>query len=646
MILLTYRFNKVFASYSWLALIFSLAIAGHVVRLKQVEIDSVNFRQGKDFAVFFAVGEYRSTKLTHLELVIPNAESIAAELNDTYGFDTLIVRNPTRDEIVATLKDYQSRFADGRLPQDGQLLVFFLGHGLREYGEGYFMPADVDPANLYGTALVYNYWRNFISSINCNHILVAVDACYSVTFDPNHSMQSGGHLERPGGELSSEDQLWGDYQRYRARLFFTSDSREDVTPGRSNFALQFLEGLRNRYDRATFTSAELFATYIEKARPIPRSGTFEKHEAGGRFLFSRIVSKNYDPQADIAAWEEAQAEGTALACAKYLRNFPNGSFVASAQRCVREKETQEQEWVAWQTACQQNTVKAYQIFIDAYPLSLYRQEAENRLNEFLSKPSGAMILVKGGVFEMGDVMNDKEQPRDEMVHSVAVSDFYLSPYELTFAEYDDFCNATGRKKTDDATWGRDNRPVINITWNDAIDYCNWRSLKEGFRAVYEVNHATQQIRVNWTANGYRLPTEAEWEYAARQGGQKVRFGNGQNTANPVAINFKATEGGAHYAFSGEDRQKTLPVGTLDAPNLLGLHDMSGNVWEWCWDWYGDYITLGTPNNPKGPASGVDRVIRGGAWSVFSARVRTAYRSGKGIGYRSNDLGFRLARSAQ
>jgi len=251
-----------------------------------------------------------------------------------------------------------------------------------------------------------------------------------------------------------------------------------------------------------------------------------------------------------------------------------------------------------------------------------------------------MVLVPGGTFEMGDVMGDKES-EDETVHTVTLSDFLIGKNEVTFDEYDAFCTATKREKPSDSGWGRGKRPVINVSWEDVVAYCNWRSKREGLEEVYKINGS--RISANWQANGYRLPTEAEWEYAARAGGKKVRFGNGRDIADPKEINFNASAGYKKpYSVVGEYRRKTLPVGSF-APNALGLYDMSGNVWEWCWDWYDSYSTS-AQTNPKGPNTGSGRVIRGGSWRGSPRYCRVAGRFGSSPGGRGYDIGFRLSRT--
>lgn len=251
-----------------------------------------------------------------------------------------------------------------------------------------------------------------------------------------------------------------------------------------------------------------------------------------------------------------------------------------------------------------------------------------RKNDIEMRPQ--MVYIQGGTFQMGDTFGDGygyEKP----VREVSVRNFFIGKYAVTFAEYDAFCEATSRSKPSDKGWGRGARPVINIYWYDAVDYCNWRSKRDGLKPVYTFSGI--QVFCNFDANGYRLPTEAEWEYAAKGGkwSQNYKY-SGSNDPDLVAW------------FSDNSGMKTQPVGQKQ-PNELGLYDMSGNVYNWCWDWYDvNYYQTNDTDNPSGPGNGMFRVARGGCWGDFAKGVRPTVRFSVPPIANGDILGFRLVRS--
>ena len=255
--------------------------------------------------------------------------------------------------------------------------------------------------------------------------------------------------------------------------------------------------------------------------------------------------------------------------------------------------------------------------------------------KWVSSGSGStipkMIFVQGGTFQMGST--DSEANSDESpVHSVTLDSFYMAETEITFDQYDAYCEDTGISKPNDANYGRGSRPVIKVSWYDMLKYCNWLSDQEGLTPAYEINGTS--VTWNQSIRGYRLPTEAEWEYAARGGAQSQGYKYaGSNSVNEVG-----------WYWTDIDVM-SQPVKSKKA-NELGLYDMSGNVYEWCWDWYGsDYYSSSPPSNPTGPSSGSRRVIRGGTWFTEPAFLRVAFRNN-----RSPDrtdglaLGFRVVLS--
>ncbi|MEZ4988671.1 MAG: SUMF1/EgtB/PvdO family nonheme iron enzyme [Saprospiraceae bacterium] len=273
-----------------------------------------------------------------------------------------------------------------------------------------------------------------------------------------------------------------------------------------------------------------------------------------------------------------------------------------------------------------------------------KEPLEFRLKREVARP--LMRRVKGGTFTMGNprgTYSDDERPTRE----VTLSNFNMGTYEVTFEEYDIFCEATGRRKPDDQGWGRGKRPVMGVTWFDAIEYCNWLSEQHGLQPVYEIIDNRQQqkkgaespsVRLpqNIKANGYRLPTEAEWEYAAKGANQQQSSADVYAGSNPkIGINQVAW-------FDGNSNDQTHPVGQL-YPNNAGLYDMSGNVWEWCFDWFGTYPNE-SDNDPMGPEYGSHRIIRGGAWIQRAEDCRVTVRQFRVPEEKAIYIGFRLVRN--
>jgi formylglycine-generating enzyme required for sulfatase activity len=228
-----------------------------------------------------------------------------------------------------------------------------------------------------------------------------------------------------------------------------------------------------------------------------------------------------------------------------------------------------------------------------------------------------MVRIQGGTFTMGSPSSEIYRDGDEVQHQVTVGAFYMGKYQVTQKEYH---AVTG---TNPSCFKGDNLPVETVSWFDAIRYCNGKSRAEGLSPAYTVNG--KNVTWNRNANGYRLPTEAEWEYACRAG-----------TSGPFNTGNTITAGQANY-----NSKTTKDVGSY-AANAWGLYDMHGNVWEWCWDWYGAYSGA-AQTDPPGAASGSGRVLRGGSWSIYAQYLRAARRSYNTPSNRISSFGFRLVR---
>ena len=265
----------------------------------------------------------------------------------------------------------------------------------------------------------------------------------------------------------------------------------------------------------------------------------------------------------------------------------------------------------------------------------WEKGAEQSQSNYSEESTEEMVFVQGSTFQMGS--NDGEE-NEKPIHSVTVSDFYIGKYEVTVAEFKKFITITGYKTDaeqegysyvyeDDGSWERkngvtwkcdvkgnsrstsdNNHPVVHVSWNDADAYCKWA--------------------------GGRLPTEAEWEYASRGGSKSKGYKySGSNTIDDVAW------------YDDNSGKKTHPVGTKQ-PNELGIYDMSGNVCEWCNDWYDkNYYNESPTSNPKGPDSGNTRILRGGSLYHYDDYCLVANRE-PFPSFSDFNKGFRIARPVE
>jgi len=319
-------------------------------------------------------------------------------------------------------------------------------------------------------------------------------------------------------------------------------------------------------------------------------------------------------------------------------------------------------------------VKGYRFWNKPEEVSI-EEPAQNEVTSPHITPE--MVLIKGGTFQMGDLsIHGACEPCNPILplHEVTITkDFYMSKYEVTNSEYVKFLNDVGNQAGPEG-WpyinmdedsrhsgiefiiaptgdskdfpfehrapntgnfkvksGYENRPVVFLIWYGAVAYCNWLSEQEGFAPVYGADPDSEDP-ANWlTKNGYRLPTEAEWEYACRAG-TNTNFYWGDEMDEDYC--WCATHSGQNLHEVGQKK-----------PKSYGLYDMSGNVYEWCSDWYDeDYYEISPSNNPVGPASGSRRATRGGDWCSGGCNCESGFRTDISPDSALVVLGFRLCRS--
>jgi len=547
------------------------------------QIASAQSRAGKDYAVFFYVTDFQPG-WAKLPETAPEAQQLKTELATNFGFLGELVANPTRQQILDKIKAYNDR-----LTANDQVLFFFSMHGYYDPASdlGYIVAADGLANDEYHSSWIdYNSLRPYFAKCKAKHVLVALDACYSGSFGSRNKSGPERPAYAEGADCATKI---GATFRYAGRQYVCSGNKDAKTPAKSLFAAKFLEGLRKGPDADGLLYFDDLAYWLGKVKnPEPENGYFHGHEAAGDFVF---VRKN--------------------ACA-----------TAPPTETGQTPSAADQDKTLWRQAQSTNTVEAYRKYLRECSLCLYNEDAEAAIvrgkptvpaetkKPAETRPDDGLLLVQGGTFTMGCTSEQgSDCTADEKpAHQVTLSDFYIGKYEVTQALWRSVMGSDPPKLI---FKGCDQCPVERVSWGEVQEFLTKLNAKTGRQ--------------------YRLPTEAEWEYAAR-GGQKSQGYKyaGSDTIDEVAW------------YSSNANNKTHAVGGKKA-NEQGLFDMSGNVWEWCSDWYGTYSSS-TQTNPAGPTTGSGRVYRGGSWRNDSQFARVANRRNLGPTFRGSDLGFRLART--
>ncbi len=613
-------------------------------------------RTGKDYAVFFYVTDFKPG-LTDLRDTKPEAEALHQTLTDDYGFECKYVPECTKKQIEDELKYWNKKLTAG-----DQVLFYFSMHGYydKESDRGYLIPSNGeanDNNNYFTSWLSYDDLRTYLAPCKATHVLVGLDACYSGSFGIRSNRKPDEPDYNNTGDCATRV---AETMKYKSRQFITAGKVTDATPGKSIFAETILKNLRTGYSTENVLLLDDLAHQLHKLKsPEPEDGTFVGHTGGGDFVFMRknacgITSPDSDGDgvpdtqdkcptiwgsnpdgcspvftedntaADLAAWKKAKQLDTEDAYRDYLKQFKEPEFKEQANTALRRLEAARLarlDDAAYELAEEKGDIDAYKKYKTNWPTGRHIAEANQKIKD-LEMPDDGLVLVTGGTFKMGCTSEQKDCGDDEKpTHQVTLSDFYIGKYEVTQKLWTEIMG-----ENPSYFKNGDNYPVEQVSWDDIQTFLS-------------------KLNTKYPNRNYRLPTEAEWEYAARGGGKEVVFGNGKNTLDPKEANFNASAANkTSYSLAGEYRQKTTPVGSF-IPNAIGLYDMSGNVWEWCSDWYGsDYYKNSPATNPQGPTSGSYRVLRGGSWSNDPQNCRVASRGYSTPDFRGNSVGFRLART--
>ncbi len=596
---------------------------------------------GKDYALFFAVESYdHSSSWKSLPGLTKEVESIAADLRDLYGFETKVIKNPTLAEIDAELAAWRAR----KFGPDDQVMVYFSGHGqfIDDRRQGYFIPSDGkgSSGSVYERQwLPYLDLRRLVTGIGCRHILLALDACFSGTADDEVVFKD--ETEEWAEPTGAADQQWKqqihDQLRCQSRILLTSGGKTK-TENPSKFAASFRKAFSKQggADKIVRPS-DIMEEWYGLAIP-PHSTTFEGHESCGNFLFvyqpkSTPVPPPAFPDYDEDGTPDATDKCPTEAGPAATKGCPDqdGDGVADKfDRCVTEKGPASN---------------------DGCPVTIPAPAPKNVPAAAYDPMASDMVDITGGEFAMGSTEGSEDE---KPVHTVEISSFRMSRYEITNAQFCNFLNEKGNQTEGGVEWinldgkwddercrisksgtkfvvasGYENYPVLYVSWYGAVAYCVWLAERTG--------------------KNYRLPTEAEWEYAAANGYRHTKYswgdGNpsgrkGGNVADETAK--KRYSNWTIFEDYTDGYVYTAPVGSFD-PNVLGLYDMSGNVWEWCADWYNDkYYETSPRKDPPGPTTGSSRVCRGGSWYGVNGYCRSANRIGYNPSSRDGIVGFRVA----
>ena len=568
--------------------------------------------KGKKVALLIGVNTYTKRGLDNLQYAEPDVVALAKELTDA-GFEVTTIRGGDGIDPAkkVTGKDVYFAALTERLRGVGKadtVLLAFSGHGAQlevdKKESPYFCPADGVPTDA-GTLISLNDVLKELDAKGGGHNLVLVDACRNVV-DANRGARGGINGSRIDNLPEGTAVFFSCSGRQKARETDKMFPAEKGKKGHGVFFHFVLTGLR---------------------------GAPGATDAKGRVTWDRLVPfvKEQVKEANADWFAEVKEEERQIP-------FAIGSLG------------------------------------DVPPLVSDQAKKPGDGKTYTSKATGMkFVRIKAGPFQMGSPKDEKDRSGDEEQHDVTLTkDYFLGVYEVTRGQFRKFVEDEGYKTEGESdgtggygwdaakkTWVKDakftwknpgfpqtdDHPVVLVSWNDAVAFCNWQSKKDGLPASYEKKDGQWVPVVN--PRGYRLPSEAEWEFACRAGGKgRFHFGDDDETlvqyGNVADADFRAATGIEAGIKASDGYGFTAPVGKYKA-NPWGLHDMHGNAWEWCEDYYGPYNKLASSTNPLQLTKQSDdrRVLRGGSWGSNAWYCRAAYRSVYAPDDRFNYGGFRV-----
>lgn len=579
--------TKQFTKLIFLVVIFILPTA--VVRADNDRRISVrkqdNGSAERRVALIIGNGKYADAPLRN---PVNDADTMERTLRET-GFEVIVRKNASRKEMFSAIKEFGQK-----LQKSDVGLFYYAGHGVQVDRANYLLPVDLvagelkDADDLRRDALPLNEIMDKMRNAGTRNIVI-LDACRDNPFlvgsrgGPRGLAQISTPAETtilyatdPG--TTASDSSGGDNGAFTRRLveFLGKDGVElvDVMREVSLSVSRDTGGAQ----KPVFDGVMNVKFYFHSPRKVltaEETSTVVTADPGLR---------------ELRMWEGAQKANSPMAYREYLKRYPNGEYAGMANIIMTSLESP----------------VPHSISVPLPQSTPVLATVPSQLQAFTDPTTGMKFVpVKGGCFQMGDTFGDGDAD-EKPVHEACVSDFAIGKYEVTQGEWK---KVMGSNPSENTSWltNTDNYPVERVSWDDIQKYISKLNSQSGKQ--------------------YRLPTEAEWEYAARSGGKSEMYSGGNDVDN-VAW---------HFSNSGREIH---PVGQRQA-NGLGIYDMSGNVWEWTGDYWFAAYSSDRQQNPTGPSTGSDRVRRGGFWDNTSRFVRASLRSVIHPDARYNDLGFRL-----
>lgn len=599
----------------------------------------------KRVALVIGNGAYRAEDLKPLANPVNDADDMARELR-RFGFEVLAHKNLDRRRMKDAIAEF------GRKASNAETALFYYaGHGIQIKNQNYLIPVDAaarSEADIEDEGINVNYPLGEMESARTQVNLVLLDACRNNNFSGKFRSGSSRGLAAPSGNLPKG-----------TVIVYATDPGNVASDGSGRNGL-FTEGLLSGFKGqdlsldGVLTKASEVVEQKSNGKQTPYINGPKLVQRNFYFIFQGPATVNVQNSADpeTETWRAAEGINSASAYRDYLSAYPNGRYAAAARIKLNALDKPSAPQPVFSSTVP-SSVASSKPDSEMHPGKVFRDCAD----------CPEMVVIPAGSFSMGGTAGEVDRKDNEgPVHTVSIKAFALGKTEVTVAEFRVFVRATGYKTDAERNVGNANgcatldvadgewayragyywdnpgyaqserHPAVCVSWNDAQAYVKW---------VTQLQRAT-----------YRLPSEAEWEYAARAGSSAARpWGDDPNQAchyANVADQTKWPDGsGRSWKTKHECNDGyfySAPVSSYLASSF-GLHDMIGNVWELTQDCWNESYS-GAPNNGSAWTSGdcSRRVARGASWNDFPQNARSAIRNGNSSSLRNNKFGFRLART--